>query len=230
MAESVQGFLRDIAPNLMKKPGEFLLAIWQTLYMVLLSGAISFVIGMLLGIVLTVTKPGGIRQNRLVFTALDRLINILRSIPFIILLTAVIPLTRLIAGSAIGTQGAIVPLVFGTVPFFTRQIETALAEVDGGLVEAAQAMGMSPAAIIWRVLLKESVPGIVRGSMITIVSLVGLSAMAGAVGGGGLGDFAIRYGHQRNQTDVTWATVLVLLLLVSLVQALGRRIVRRTTH
>lgn len=230
MPDFIQSFLKDIAPNLVKKQGEFLLAIWQTLLMMLLSGSISFVIGMCLGILLTVCKPGGIRENRVVYTVLDRSINILRSIPFIILLTAVIPLTRLIAGSAIGTSGAIVPLVFGTVPFFTRQVETALAEVDGGLIEAAQAMGMSPAAIIWRVLLKESIPGIVRGSMITIVSLVGLTAMAGAVGGGGLGDFAIRYGHQRNQVDITWATVLVLLLLVSLIQAAGKRIVKRTTH
>ncbi len=223
-------FLRDIAPNLVKKQGEFVGAIGQTLYMMAVSGGISFLIGMALGILLTVCKPGGIRPNRVIFTVLDRLINVLRSIPFIILLTAVIPLTRLISGSAIGTAGAIVPLVFGTVPFFTRQIETALAEVDSGLVEAAQAMGMIPWAIIWRVLLRESVPGIVRGSMITIVSLVGLTAMAGAVGGGGLGDFAIRYGHQRNQVDITWATVLTLLVLVSLIQAVGRRIVKRTTH
>ena len=217
-------FLRDIAPNLVKKQGEFVGAIGQTLYMMAVSGGISFLIGMALGILLTVCKPGGIRPNRVIFTVLDRLINVLRSIPFIILLTA------LISGSAIGTAGAIVPLVFGTVPFFTRQIETALAEVDSGLVEAAQAMGMIPWAIIWRVLLRESVPGIVRGSMITIVSLVGLTAMAGAVGGGGLGDFAIRYGHQRNQVDITWATVLTLLVLVSLIQAVGRRIVKRTTH
>lgn len=223
-------FLSTIAPNLVKKQGEFLTAIWQTLYMMLLSGGISFAIGMALGIVLTVCKPGGIRPNRAVFGVLDRLINVLRSIPFIILLTAVIPLTRLIAGSAIGTSGAIVPLVFGTVPFFTRQVESALAEVDSGLVEAAQAMGMGPAAIIWRVLLRESIPGIVRGSMITIVSLVGLTAMAGAVGGGGLGDFAIRYGHQRNQVDITWATVLTLLVLVSLIQAVGHRIIKRTTR
>ncbi len=223
-------FLAGVAPNLVKKQGEFYAAIGQTLYMMLLAGAISFVIGMALGVLLTVCKPGGIRPVKVLYTVLDKLINIFRSIPFIILLAAVIPLTRLIAGTAIGTAGAIVPLVFGTVPFFSRQVESALAEVDRGLVEAAQAMGLGSFSIVWRVLLRESVPGIVRGTMITFVSLVGLTAMAGAVGGGGLGDFAIRYGHQRNQPDITWATVIVLLALVSFIQGIGKRIVRKTTH
>lgn len=223
-------FLADIAPNLVKKQAEFYTSIGQTLYMMAVSGVISFVIGMVLGVLLIVCRPGGIRPHRLVYTLIDKLINLFRSIPFIVLLAAVIPLTRLIAGTAIGTQGALVPLVFGTVPFFTRQIESALSEVDNGLIEAAQSMGMSPGHIIWRVLLRESIPGIVRGTMITFVSLVGLTAMAGAVGGGGLGDFAIRYGHNRNQQDITWATVLVLLILVSLIQAIGKRIVKRTSH
>lgn len=223
-------FLQGVAPNLVKKQGEFFTSIGQTLYMMAFAGAVSFIIGMALGVLLTVSKPGGIRPRPVLYAVLDRIINIFRSIPFIILLTAVIPLTRLIAGTAIGTNGAIVPLIFGTVPFFTRQVETALAEVDKGLIEAAQAMGMSPGHIIWRVLLRESIPGIVRGTMITFVSLVGLTAMAGAVGGGGLGDYAIRYGHQRNQVDITWATVLALLLLVSLIQWIGKRIVKNTTH
>ncbi len=223
-------FLTGIMPNLIKKSDEFLLAIWQTLFMMGVSGLISFAIGLLLGVVLSIARPGGIRPSRGLFAVLDRIINTFRSIPFIILLAALIPLTRLIAGTAIGTAGAIVPLVFGTVPFFTRQVEAALAEVDSGLIEAAQSMGMGIWAIIWRVLLRESIPGIVRGTMITFVSLVGLTAMAGAVGGGGLGDFAIRYGHQRNQVDITYATVLVLLVLVSLIQGLGKRIIRRTTH
>ncbi len=223
-------FLTGIMPNLIKKSDEFLLAIWQTLFMMGVSGLISFAIGLLLGVVLSIARPGGIRPSRGLVVVLDRIINTFRSIPFIILLAALIPLTRLIAGTAIGTAGAIVPLVFGTVPFFTRQVEAALAEVDSGLIEAAQSMGMGTWAIIWRVLLRESIPGIVRGTMITFVSLVGLTAMAGAVGGGGLGDFAIRYGHQRNQVDITYATVLVLLVMVSLIQGLGKRIIRRTTH
>lgn len=133
-------------------------------------------------------------------------------------------------GTAIGTKGAMVPLVFGTVPFFTRQVETALAELDHGLIEAAQAMGNSPFEIIFRVYLKESIPALTRGTSITAISLVGLTAMAGAVGGGGLGDFAIRYGHQRNQTDVTWVTVLLMLILVSVLQGAGDLIIKKTRH
>lgn len=222
--------LTQVMPNVIKKYEEMFECLGETLYMMGFSGAVSFVIGMFLGVVLSVTKPGGILENKVIFNVLDKIINILRSIPFIILLAALIPFTRMIAGTAIGTEGAIVPLVFGTVPFFTRQIESALAEVDDGLVEAAQSMGLSPFAIITRVILRESIPGIVRGTMITFVSLVGLTAMAGAVGGGGLGDFAIRYGHQRNQVDITWATVVLLLIVVSLIQWLGALIIKKTTH
>jgi D-methionine transport system permease protein len=165
-----------------------------------------------------------------VFTILDKSINLLRSIPFIILLAALIPLTRAVVGTAIGTRGAILPLVFGTVPFFSRQVESALLQLDSGLIEAAQSMGISPFGIIFRVYLKEGIPGIVRGTAITMISLIGLTAMAGAVGGGGLGDFAIRYGHQRNQVDITYATVLILLLLVSVLQSIGTWIIKRTSH
>ena len=161
---------------------------------------------------------------------LDKLINFIRSIPFIILLTAVMPLSRLIMGTAIYVRGAIVPLVFGTVPFFTRQVESALAQVDKGLVEAALAMGSSPLEIVFRVYLRESIAAIARGTTITLISLIGLTAMAGVVGAGGLGDFAIRYGHDRNMTDVTYVTVLVVFLLVSLIQFIGGRIVKKNTH
>ena len=222
--------LTNIMPNVIKKHEEMFECLGETLYMMAVSGGISFVIGILLGVMISVTRPGGVLENKAVFNILDKVINIVRSIPFIILLAALIPFTRMIAGTAIGTKGAIVPLVFGTVPFFTRQIESALAEVDDGLVEAAQSMGLSPFAIITRVILRESIPGIVRGTMITFVSLVGLTAMAGAVGGGGLGDFAIRYGHQRNQVDITWATVVLLLIVVSLIQWLGALIIKKTTH
>ena len=179
---------------------------------------------------MTVTRPGGILENRVVYQILDKLINFIRSIPFIILLTAVMPLSRLIMGTAIYVRGAIVPLVFGTVPFFTRQVESALAQVDKGLVEAALAMGSSPLEIVFRVYLRESVAAIARGTTITLISLIGLTAMAGVVGAGGLGDFAIRYGHDRNMTDVTYVTVLVVFLLVSLIQFIGGRIVKKNTH
>lgn len=223
-------FLNDLIPNVMQKLPIFYQAIADTLLMVLWAGAISFVLGLALGVVITVTKPGGILQTPLVYQVLDKLINLFRSIPFIILLTAVMPLSRLIMGTAIYVRGAIVPLVSGTVPFFSRQIESALAEIDHGLVEAALSMGSSPLEIIFRVYLKESVAAIARGTTITLISLLGLTAMAGAVGAGGLGDFAIRYGHDRNQTDTTYVTVLVLVLLVSIIQFIGGRIIRKNTH
>lgn len=223
-------WLQTLIPNVMQNPQELVTALRDTLIMVSISGAISLVLGVILGVVLVVTRRKGILRNAVVFNLLDKLVNIMRSIPFIILLAAIYPLTRLIAGTAIGIRGALVPLVFGTVPFFSRQIETALLELDNGLIEAAQAMGTSPWGIIFRVYLRESIPGMIRATMITFISLLGLSAMAGAVGAGGLGDYAIRLGYQRFRNDVTLVTVLVQLLLVSIIQALGNWIVRRTTH
>lgn len=226
----MQELLNKWIPNVMERLPDFWQAIGDTLLMVVWSGAISFVLGLALGVVVTVTRPGGILENRVVYQILDKLINFIRSIPFIILLTAVMPLSRLIMGTAIYVRGAIVPLVFGTVPFFTRQVESALAQVDKGLVEAALAMGSSPLEIVFRVYLRESVAAIARGTTITLISLIGLTAMAGVVGAGGLGDFAIRYGHDRNMTDVTYVTVLVVFLLVSLIQFVGGRIVKKNTH
>jgi D-methionine transport system permease protein len=226
----MEELLVKLIPNVMRKPGELFTSLIQTLVMISVSGSISFCIGLVLGVLLVTAAPGGVLQNRGVFNVLDKMINFFRSIPFIILLAALIPLTRFVAGTAIGTKGAIVPLVFGTVPFFSRQIESALAEVDSGIIEAAQSMGSSPVGIIFRVYLRESIPSITRVTTITLVSLTGLTAMAGAVGAGGLGDFAIRYGHQRNQFDVTVVTVLVILILVSIIQGIGSWIVKRTAH
>lgn len=226
----MQELLNNWIPNVMERLPDFWQALGDTLLMVVWSGAISFVLGLALGVVITVTRPGGILESKVVYQVLDKAINFFRSIPFIILLTAVMPVSRLIMGTAIYVRGAIVPLVFGTVPFFTRQIESALAQVDKGLVEAALSMGSSPLEIIFRVYLRESVAAIVRGTTITIISLIGLTAMAGAVGAGGLGDFAIRYGHDRNMTDVTYVTVLVVFLLVSLIQLIGGHIVKKNTH
>lgn len=226
----MQELLNKWIPNVMERLPDFWQAIGDTLLMVVWSGVISFVLGLALGVVVTVTRPGGILENRVVYQILDKLINFIRSIPFIILLTAVMPLSRMIMGTAIYVRGAIVPLVFGTVPFFTRQVESALAQVDKGLVEAALAMGSSPLEIVFRVYLRESVAAIARGTTITLISLIGLTAMAGVVGAGGLGDFAIRYGHDRNMTDVTYVTVLVVFLLVSLIQFIGGRIVKKNTH
>lgn len=221
---------QTLFPNLVEKLPEFYDSFVQTLFMTGFSGVISLVLGLFIGITLTVTKKGGILENAVLSSVLDKTVNIFRTIPFIILLALLIPLTRMIAGTAIGTKGAIVPLIFGTVPFFARQVETALAELDKGLIEAALSMGSSPIEIIRRVYLKESLPGLIRAVTITAISLIGLTAMAGAVGGGGLGDFAIRYGHQRNQTDVTLATVIVLLLLVSFLQSLSNWLISKISH
>lgn len=226
----MQGFLISFFPNVMSKLPDFYESIFDTLLMVGWSGSISFILGLILGIVLTVTKKEGILQNQTFFQILDKTINFFRSIPFIILLASLIPLTRLISGTAIGVDGAIVPLVFGTVPFFARQIESALAELDSGLIEAAQSMGSGPMEIIFRVYLKECIPGIARGTTITAISLIGLTAMAGAVGAGGLGDFAIRFGYQRNQIDVTYASVIVLVGMVSIIQIIGNTIVKKNSH
>ncbi len=226
----MQEFLYSIMPNVIDKLDDFLEAIGDTLLMVVWSGAISFVLGMIFGVLLIVTRPGGIMQNRVVYQVLDKLINFFRSIPFIILLTAVMPLSRLIMGTAIYVRGAIVPLVFGTGPFFSRQIESALAETDPGLVEAALSMGSSPVEIIFRVYLRESVSAIARGTTITAISLLGLTAMAGAVGAGGLGDFAIRYGHDRNMTDVTYVTVVVLVIMVAVIQLIGNLVIKKNSH
>ena len=213
----MQEFLNNIIPNVMAKLPDFYAAIGDTLLMVVWSGAISFVLGLTLGVLITVTKPGGILENKVVYQILDKLVSLFRSIPFIILLTWVMPVSRAIMGTAIYVRGAIVPLVFGAVPFFTRQVESALAELDGGLIEAALSMGSTPLEIIFRVYLKESVAAIARGTTIT-------------VGAGGLRDFAIRYGHDRNMLDVTNVTVLVLVIIVCIMEFVGGKVVKKNTH
>jgi D-methionine transport system permease protein len=223
-------FWAILAPNVAGKYPELLKCLRETLVMMAVSGGISFIIGLFFGVILTVTRGGDILENIPLWTALDKLINLFRSIPFIILLALLIPVTRAIVGTAIGVKGAIVPLIFGTAPFFSRQMESALAEIDRSAIEAAQSMGISPAGIIFRVYLKESAPGIIRGITITFISLTGLTAMAGAVGGGGLGDFAIRYGYQRYQTDVTIVTVIILVLIVTVIQALGNFLAKKAAH
>jgi D-methionine transport system permease protein len=193
----------------------------ETLFMVAVSASLAGIVGVPLGIVLVVTSPGHILERRLLNAVLGFIVNATRSTPFIILLVAIIPLTRLIVGTSIGTAAAIVPLTIAATPFVARLAETSLREVEPGLIEAAQAMGASPIQIIVKVLLAESWPGIVAGLTITIVSLIGYSAMAGAVGGGGLGDLGIRYGYQRFQPEVMIAVVVVLIALVQLIQSLG---------
>lgn len=202
-------------------------ALGETLYMVIVSMAISTVLGVPLGVLLHVTARGGILDTPMVNRLVGGIVNAVRSIPFIILMVAIIPLTRLIVGSAIGTTAAMVPLVIASVPFIGRQVETSLREVPHGLIEAALAMGATPMQIITRVLLPESMPGIVSQLTTVIIALVGESAMAGAIGGGGLGDLAIRYGYQRFRPDIMIATVVILIILVQLVQFAGNALAAR---
>ena len=226
----MQEFLNKIIPNVMARTDIFWESFRDTFVMVGWAGAISFVIGILLGVVLIITKEGGIHENRIVYQVIDKLINFFRSIPFIILLVGLVPLSRTIMGTGIGGKGAIVPLVFGCAPFFSRQMESAMAGVNPGLIEAAQVMGLNDFEIVWSVYLKESIAGIARGTTITIISLIGLTAMAGAVGAGGLGNFAIMYGHDRNMPDVTYTTVIVLVVIVTVIQILGNYVAKRNTH
>lgn len=205
-------------------------ALGETLVMVFASGLIGFAIGIPAGVALHLTKENGLLENRNLNKVLGTITNIGRSIPFIILLVAIIPFTRFVVGSSIGTAAAIVPLTVGAIPFIARLVEGALLEVPTGLVEAAQAMGATPRQIISKVLLPEALPGIINAVTITLVTLVSYSAMAGTVGGGGLGDVGIRYGYQRFDGTVMMITVVMLVILVQLIQSAGDHLVKRVDH
>jgi len=202
----------------------------QTLAMVFGSGLIGFAVGIPLGVLLHLSKKNGLLENLALNKTLGIVVNIGRSVPFIILLVALIPVTRFIVGTSIGTAAAIVPLTIGAIPFIARLVEGALLEVPSGLVEAAQAMGAKPIQIISKVLLPEALPGIINAVTITLVTLVGYSAMAGTVGGGGLGDVGIRYGYQRFDGTVMMITVVILVLLVQIIQSVGDHLVKRVDH
>jgi D-methionine transport system permease protein len=204
--------------------------LWETIYMVGVSLAIAAIFGLPIGVLLVITGPDHIRPHRMLHSALSTVVNIGRSLPFIILLVAIVPFTRFVVGTSIGTLGAIVPLTVSAIPFFARLVETNLLEVEGGVIEAAQAIGATTWQIISKVLIPEAKSGIVLSITNSAVSLISYSAMAGAVGGGGLGDLAIRYGYQRFQPDVMLATVVVLVILVQGVQSLGDWIARRLNH
>ena len=210
----------DLLPLLSKALGE-------TVYMVVVSMVLSTAVGVPLGVLLHTTAKGGILESPALNKSIGAVVNAIRSIPFIILLVAIIPFTRLLVGAAIGTTAAMVPLVIAAIPFIGRQVETSLKEVPYGLVEAAESMGATPFQIIWKVLLPEAMPSIASQLTTVVISLVGESAMAGAGGGGGLGDLAIRYGYQRFRPEVMLATVILLIVLVQAVQFLGNRLVKR---
>lgn len=193
---------------------------WETLLMVSISTVLSYVIGVPLGVALIVTQPQGIRPHRVVYGVLGWIVNIGRSLPFAILLVALMPFTRALVGTAIGVKGAIPPLVISAAPFVARMVETSLSEVDAGVVEAAQSMGASRFQIVRKVYLPEAVPSLILGASISIITLLGYTAIAGAVGAGGLGDLAVRYGYQRSVPSMMLATVIFIIVLVQVIQSL----------
>ncbi len=198
-----------------------LLATWESIYMVMISTVLSYLVGLPLGVILVATSEGHIVENKSVNTVLGSIVNAVRSVPFIIFLILIIPLTRLIVGTPIGTIASIVPLTLAAIPFVARLVETSLKEIEWGLIEAALSMGANAWQVITKVLLPEAMPSLSLGVAITTINLVGYSAMAGIVGGGGLGTLAYYYGYQRYENGIMWITVIVLVVLVQLVQMLG---------
>lgn len=202
-------------------------AIWETVYMVFFSTLFASILGFILGIILTVTYPGGLKPSKVIYKVLDTVINIFRSFPFIILVFFIIPVTRKIVGTSIGNTAAIVPLTIAAAPFVARVVESALKEVDPGVVEAAKSFGASDMQIIFNVMLKEAVPAITSGLTLTIISVIGYSAMAGCVGAGGLGKVAISYGYQRWNPEVMVVTVIILIIIVQSLQSLGNHLYKK---
>ena len=206
----------------------FLQGTVDTLIMTCVATILAYVIGIPLGILLVVTSPNGLRPNRIVSTIVGWIVNIGRSVPFIILLVALIPFTRFIVGTSLGVPGAVVPLVVTAAPFAARMVEQSLADIDGGLVEAGQSFGANTWQLVTKVYLKESLPSLIRGAAITFITLFGYAAMAGCVGAGGLGDIAIRYGYQRYKVDVMIVSVVLCVILVQVIQSVGDVIARKT--
>lgn len=223
-------WIESIAPNMMDYWDKFINSCQATVSMFFIAGGITFVLGLFFGVILTVTKEDGIFPHKILFGIVDIVINFFRAIPFLILLIFLIPLTRALVGTAIGVKGAVVPLVFGAVPFYTRQVESALAGVSEGKIEAAQSMGSGVFGLVFRVYLHEAVPDLIRVTVITAISLIGLTTMAGAVGAGGIGSFAINYGQNLHHQDIVNVCVIVLILCVWLLQTLGSTLARRTTN
>ncbi|OCN03859.1 ABC transporter permease [Erysipelotrichaceae bacterium MTC7] len=205
-------------------------ATWETIWMLLISGSIALVLGLVVGVIVTVTNKDGLLENKVLYFIFDKFINFFRAVPFVILIPLMMGLSRLLVGTATGTLGMIVTLVFGIIPFFARQVQSALADVDSGLIEASISMGDSPFQIITRVYLRESIPGLIRSISMTLVSALGLTAMAGQVGGGGLGAFAIRYGYQSQEVDATWTTVVIILLIVVIIESSANYFAKKLTH
>ena len=202
--------------------------ILETLYMVFVSSFIAYLIGLPLGVILVVTDKGGIAPKPIVNKIIGTIVNLMRSIPFIILLVLIMPLTRFIVGTVVGSSAVVVPLIMASAPYIARLVESSLQEVDNGVIEAAQSMGANTFQIITKVLLPEAKPSLIIGSAIAITTIIGYSAMSGFVGGGGLGDIAIRYGYYRKESDLALVTVILMVLIVQGIQEIGARWMRHT--
>ncbi|NYV28362.1 ABC transporter permease [Streptobacillus felis] len=209
---------------------DFLIETKSTIYMTVIAALVAGLLGLILGVILVLFKDGGLLENKKIYSILDKIVNISRSIPFIILIALLSSVTRFIVGTTIGSTAAIVPLVFACIPFYSRQVENALLEVDKGIIEAAKSMGYSKLQIILHVYLKEGLIGIVRVSQLTLISLLSLTTMAGAVGGGGLGNLAISQGYYRYRNDITIVATVIILVLVFLIQYMGNKIIEKISH
>ena len=204
------------------------LGIWETIYMTLLSSLVAYIIGLPLGVILSITDPNGICPNSLVNRVLGFIVNFFRSIPFIVLMVAMLPVAKFILGTSLGNGAVIVMLVIAAAPYVGRMVESSIKEVSAGVIEAAQSMGCTNFQIITRVLLPEAKPALIHGAVISMVTILGYSAMAATIGGTGLGQIAIIYGHQRSNDDITWTCVLLMVLIVQAIQIIGTYIERKT--
>ncbi|MFV0556252.1 MAG: methionine ABC transporter permease [Lactovum sp.] len=214
--------MEKFLPNIEKYwPDEFILAIFETIQMTVVTMIIASIFGLTLGVILLLTDKEGLTPNRFIYTILDKIVDIGRATPFIILLVAIMPFTRLIVQTSIGTAAVTVPIVVGTIPFYARMVQNSLMEVDEGIVEAARAMGTGTLEIIFRVYLREGRISILRATNFTTISVIGLTAMAGVVGGGGLGNMAVQYGYARGATDVTLVSLILILIFVFITQIIG---------
>lgn len=222
--------LSSFMPNVIEYADLFPQAIADTLIMLVVTGVISFIIGLPVAVLVVITRPGGLCPNKPVFWILDKIINLFRAIPFVILIPLLVGVTRLIFHTTIGIKSAFVPLIVGTIPFVARQMESSMEEIPEGIVEASISMGMSPWQIIRNVYLKQNIPGMIRGMTIALVAVIGQIAIVGTIGAGGLGDLAIRFGWQRQMGDITIVVLILLLIIISVIQAFGDWLVSKTTH
>lgn len=222
--------LNNLMPHVTQYANLFPQAIVDTLVMLVVTGVVSFLIGLPIAVAIIITKPGGICPNKVLFWILDKFVNLFRAIPFVILIPLLVGLTRLIFHTTIGIKSAFVPLIVGTIPFVARQLESAMEEIPEGIIEASISMGMDPWQIISNVYLRQNIPGMIRGMTITLIAVIGQIAIVGTIGAGGLGDLAIRFGWQRQMGDITVVVLILLLVIISLIQFAGDRLVEKTTH